>query len=400
MDRERINIWWGPPKKFSTVIAERKISWLELFYDLVYVIVISRITHILATHTDLGGLIGFFYLFMLAFWGWANGSQYHDLHGSPGIRTRFMTLWQMMAAAALAVTLNSPDESLLFRSTIALIVLQGYITYLWWSVGIYDKEHRRLSRPYIGSYLASFILLIVSLFTTGIVQATLYAIIPILNFAPPFFNEFRRDSRFTEFKISPALVERLGLITIIVFGEAILGVINGVNSGDDLSTKIWLGFGLGILIVFLLWWIFFSIVADREVQKGFWYSQLFILSFVPILAALGAVGATFSVVMGGNHDLNNDQTEMAKIIFGSGLAVFLWSILSISKMLLFPASYEGPKQIIQWMLAIGGLLIFGITILGLHEEVMYVFLANFIILLTIVVSLVRSWFKIELKNLD
>jgi low temperature requirement protein LtrA len=102
MDRQRINIWWGPPRKFTIQQSERKISWLELFYDLVYVIVIARITHILAAHTDWRGLNDFFYLFLMAFWGWANGSQYHELHGSPGIRTRFMTLWQMMAVAYIS----------------------------------------------------------------------------------------------------------------------------------------------------------------------------------------------------------------------------------------------------------------------------------------------------------
>src|SRR6188472_4397035 len=123
MDRQRVNIWWGPPRKFAYHIEERKISWLELFYDLVYVIVISRATHLLAGHTDWDGLSKFIYLFLMIFWGWANGSQYHDLHGSPGIRTRFMTLWQMMAVAILAVGLNSQDEHLFFiRTTIALVI--------------------------------------------------------------------------------------------------------------------------------------------------------------------------------------------------------------------------------------------------------------------------------------
>ena len=40
--------WWGPPKKFDRDIKERRISWLELFYDLVYVIAIARITHLAA----------------------------------------------------------------------------------------------------------------------------------------------------------------------------------------------------------------------------------------------------------------------------------------------------------------------------------------------------------------
>ena len=400
MDRQRINIWWGPPRKFTIEHGERKISWLELFYDLVYVIVISRITHILATHTDWQGLNDFFYLFLMAFWGWANGSQYHELHGSPGIRTRFMTLWQMMSAAILAVALSSPPEKMFVHTTIALAILQGYITYLWWSVGIYDKEHRKLSRPYIGCYLAGFILLVINLYTSGILRSIIFWIIPFLNFLPPFFNEFRRDSRFAEFILAPGMVERLGLITIIVFGENILGVINGMNNVVEMNVMTWLVFGLGILIVFLLWWIYFSILADREVCKGFWRSQLFILGFIPILASLGAVGATFSVVMQGSQMIGDHHVEMARIIFGSGLTIFLWSIVILSKLLIYPAAYENARKIVETLLLVAGLLILLINLACLQVDLIYVFLGTFIVLLLIVIKLVRSWFKIEFANLD
>src|SRR5262245_5486412 len=147
--QQKHNIWWGPPKKFSTLLDERKISWLELFYDLVYVIVISRATHHVAQHPDVHGIFHYIYFFTMIYWGWQNGSQYHDLHGSPGIRTRFMTLWQILAVAALAVALDSPSETILNRTTWCLAFLQLFITYLWWSVGIYDKEHRKLSVPYV-----------------------------------------------------------------------------------------------------------------------------------------------------------------------------------------------------------------------------------------------------------
>ncbi len=400
MDRQRINIWWGPPKKFTLQHSERKISWLELFYDLVYVIVISRITHILAAHTDWQGLGEFFYLFLMAFWGWANGSQYHELHGSPGIRTRFMTLWQMMAVAILAVALNSPAEYLYVRTTISLAILQGYITYLWWSVGIYDKEHRRLSRPYIGCYLAGFFLLIINLYMSGVIRSVIFLVIPLLNFLPPFFRQFRRDNRFAEFNLSPGMTERLGLITIIVFGENILGVINGVNTLLKMTFMIWLIFGLGILIVFLLWWIYFSIVADREVCQGFWRSQLFILGFIPILASLGAVGATFSGVMEVHQEAGDPHVEMGRIIFGSGIALFLWSVVMISKLLRYPPAYESARKRVENLLLLAGLLVLILHLACLQVDLIYVFLGTFVVLLLIVIKLVRSWFKVELEALS
>ncbi len=137
--------WWGAPKKFSIEKEERKISWLELFYDLVYVIAISTITHYVAQQFSINALLDYFYLFVIIFWGWLNGSLYHDLHGTEGLRTRLMTLWQMVIIAALVITLHTGPENLLFNATIVLLIMQAYITYLWWSVGLYDKEHRRLN---------------------------------------------------------------------------------------------------------------------------------------------------------------------------------------------------------------------------------------------------------------
>lgn len=40
----------GAPKNFLERKHERKIGWLELFYDLVYVAEISQLTHHLAIH--------------------------------------------------------------------------------------------------------------------------------------------------------------------------------------------------------------------------------------------------------------------------------------------------------------------------------------------------------------
>src|SRR6476659_7648670 len=101
--------WWGPPRKFDPRFEERRISWLELFYDLVYVIAIARITHHLSLHITWSGFFEYSSLFVLIFWGWLNGSLYHDIHGNEGLRTRLMTLWQMMIIAALAITVDQPS---------------------------------------------------------------------------------------------------------------------------------------------------------------------------------------------------------------------------------------------------------------------------------------------------
>ena len=389
------SIWWGPPKKFTTDAEERKVSWLELFYDLVYVIVISRITHHLALHPDLHSIGNYVTQFAMIYWGWYNGSQYHDLHGSPGIRTRFMTLWQMMAVAALGVTLDSPPESLVFRTTLAFAFLQGFITYLWWSVGIYDKEHRVLSRPYVGCYFAGFILILASLAVSEPIRSMLFWVILVLNYLPPFLSRRWRLTRGVEVNLSSAMVERFGLLTIILFGENILGVVNGISTYEQTTTSIWFSFGLSILVVFELWWIFFSMASDRECKQGLLNGVKYTLIFIPALASLGIIGATFSVLLAELNSPDHHGLEMVKLMFGFSLSVFLLSIIGMSYLLHYPAAYERPKKFIRGVTVSIAVVIGLITLFsgGLHFQVLL--LAFFAVLFILIVLLTRSWYLVE-----
>lgn len=410
MNHERIrnSIWWGPPKKFSTKFEERKISWLELFYDLVYAIVISRTTHLLAINPNALGILDYSYLFAIIFWGWVNGSLYHDLHGSQGIRTRLMTLWQMMAVAALAVTLSSPPGVLIFRATIAFIFLQIYITYLWWSVGIYDKNHRILNRPYTYCYLAALTLIIITLFVPQPYKRILFWLVVVLNYLPRFIAMRSFKKRNLDFPLSSSMVERLGLFTIIIFGEAILGVINGTGTVENINASVWVCFGLGILIVFALWWVFFSLIADRQIQSGLLKGLIVPILYIPTLASLGMVSASFPGLIDMiNHQHAGMHSFFIKAIFGLSLSIFLISILTISRYLQYPKEYEPSRKIFRPVIFLAAGFISFITLLFENRwlafsvsALMFYLILIFSALLIIIILLTRVWFKIESKRLN
>ena len=73
--------WWRPPRRASDQDRDRSVTFLELFYDLVYVVLIAELAHTLSEQVDLGGVAGFAFLFAFVWWAWLNGALYHDLHG-------------------------------------------------------------------------------------------------------------------------------------------------------------------------------------------------------------------------------------------------------------------------------------------------------------------------------
>jgi len=323
--------WWGAPKKFDPNFEERRISWLELFYDLVYVIAISRITHHLSIHITINGFLEYACLFILIFWGWLNGSLYHDIHGTNGLRTRLMTLWQVLIIAALSITIGDASVHRFEYITIVLMIMQLYITYLWFSVGFYDKAHRKYNLPYTILYLLSLGLMGLSFYVPKEWLGCIVPLVIIFNYSPPFISQqlLRRSS--LDLSLSSSMSERLGLFTIIVFGEVVLGVVNGISKAGIQQFSTWLNFALALAVVFILWWIFFTLVSNRNAKKSFTIATLLELLFIPTLVSLGVIAACITELF----DPGQQDPSIASV-FGYALAGFLTCISLMMGLLVYP----------------------------------------------------------------
>lgn len=388
------NSWWGPPKNFSDRKHERKISWLELFYDLVYVAAISQLTHHIAAHPSWSSLGYGFLLFSLVFWSWVNGSQYYDLHGNDSVRTRVFTLLQMLAVAGMSISLNDAFEGHHQSFAICFTFIVALISYLWWSTGIWDPGHRRFSRFYTFNYGISCLLLIASIFTGYQTATVLWCIVLLFNLTPGLTSastvvrELRK--RGEVFSASAALVERFGLFTIIVLAESILAIVNGVTEVKERHPVAWIAFGVGILIVFLLWSLYFDMTSEQETRKGYPYLQWLIFLHYPLLASFGVIGACIKVLL---TDMRADLHVDVQWMFCVALAIVLLMIVFISAIM---ERYEEDRAFIR---PVSKLLLF-ITVLVLLLPLAGsyldtpVFLSVIALLLIIPVYVgIRSWVR-------
>lgn len=358
--------WWGPPRKFDPEIKERRVSWLELFYDLVYVIAISRITHHLASHISVDGFLEYLALFMLIFWGWLNGSLYHDLHGGLGLRTRLMTLWQVMIIAALSVTIDLPSQERYVYMTIVFMIMQFYITYMWWSVGFYDPAHRRYNQPYTIMFLISLGLMGLSLTVSPDWLRFLVPVVIICNYSPPFIAQqlLRRSS--LDLNLSSSMAERLGLFTIIVFGELVLGVVNGVSNAGIHGFTTWLKFSLALAVIFSLWWIFFTLLSNRNAKKGFNKATWLEILCIPSLTSLGVIAAC----LGYFFDESGDAHTL-HLVFGCAIATFLACISLMMGLLDYEDIVSNIKKPFRASLLVTALVFLGLSFSGLRLSTVY-----------------------------
>ena len=131
---------WRPPRPHGEVIADRTVSFLELFYDLVYVAVIGQAAHHLAEHVTARGVAEFAVVFGMIWAAWINGSLYLELHGREDGRTRIAVFLQMGILVLLAVfTAEAAGDS---GTGFALVyaVFLAVMTWLWYSVRRQDRQ--------------------------------------------------------------------------------------------------------------------------------------------------------------------------------------------------------------------------------------------------------------------
>lgn len=293
-DRRASRRLWQPPARFEDRAADRRVTFLELFFDLVFVVVISQLAHRLAEHPSWSGVGWFVFLFYAVWSSWINGTLYHDLHATNDVSVRVFTFAQMLAVALMAAFVGDvPGEgsagfALAYAANTLLLVI------LWFRTGLHDPSHRPASVPYSVGYLLSAVMFVASvgvdeptrywLWAAGLLAELLGLIVAFYRWTPP-----ASQGGDAVVATTPSLIERLGLFVIIVLGEVIVGAVNGMAEITPLEVdEIVIGL-LGVLVAIGLWWIYFDLVSHRAPISR--RTQLWLYLHLPLVVAMAAGGA-------------------------------------------------------------------------------------------------------------
>ncbi|MFN6538696.1 MAG: low temperature requirement protein A [Nostoc sp. EkiNYC01] len=270
---------------------ERHATWLELFYDLVFVVAVSQLAHNLNEDISLSGLLGFVVLFIPVWWSWIGTTFYANRFDSDDIAHRLLIGVQMLTAAAMAVNIHhglgesSPGFALSYALGRAVLVIE-YVR-----AGIHIPSARPLTTRYaIGFAIAAFLWLI-SVFIPIPWRFALWTLAIVIDFATPLTA---RKFQLGLLPHASHLPERFGLFTIIVLGEAIIAVVNGVSQQKwDTLTVISAVFGL--IIAFSWWWVYFDNLGGKPIEIARAHGKvgvvnLWLYTHLPLVIGIAAAG--------------------------------------------------------------------------------------------------------------
>jgi low temperature requirement protein LtrA len=319
--------FWQPPRAHGEVIADRTVTSLELFHDLVYVVVISRASHTLAGDVSWHGLGGFAVVFAMIWIAWLNGTLYLDLHGREDGRTRVFVFVQMLLLALLAVFTADAAGAPGRRFAIVYAAFMAVLTWLWYSVRRRDDpEYAAITGRYLTGMVASVIVVGASAAlppTPRLLVWTGYAVAWLLWTGVVFVSIERTAGadRVVGLGRSASLLERFGLFVIIVLGEVVVGVVTGISETDRDLVSILTG-SLGLMIGFGCWWTYFDFVAERSPRDGRGSFTLWVIGHLPATMAITASGAAMVSLIGNAGD-DRAPEATAWLLTGSVAGVFV-----------------------------------------------------------------------------
>jgi len=316
MTVDRFRDWfWRPPRAHGDVIRDRIVGPVELLYDLVYVAAISQAANTLSAEISVQRLLEFALVFSMVWLAWVNGSLYLELHGREDGRTRAYVFLQIGILALLAVFTANAAGPGGAQFAVVYAVFLGVMAWLWQSVRAQDTpEFMAITKRYVVAMAISAVTILASAFVGSDLRTSLWVLYAVLFIG--FFAALGLSGSFGRGVIAThSLAERFGLFTIIVLGEVIFGVVDGLShAGVDALTivtgMIALGVGLGF------WWVYFDIIGGRLPRQTSRSIVGWTLLHLPITMSITASGAAMVGLLEHAHDASTPP-EIAWLISGA-----------------------------------------------------------------------------------
>lgn len=283
-------LWWQTPQLHAPGDEARRVTWLELFYDLVFVVVISRLAHHLADHPDARSLGEFLLLFIPVWWVWLSIAYYNERFETYDLSFRATTFLQMLAVAGMAATAEEGLGKTATGFALSYAFARALITLMWWRAGRHNPGVRPVTDLYVRNFGVSVGLWTVAAFLTGPEALALKGAGLLIDLVTPLLTLADQPRVFP----APArkLPERFGLFVLIVLGESLVGVVNGLAEAERLGAVTVLRFVLGLGLGFGLWWVYFDYIGRREPDSHHrWRFLAWSYLHLPLVVGITMVGA-------------------------------------------------------------------------------------------------------------
>jgi low temperature requirement protein LtrA len=286
----RAERWIAPPRLLTAgeEPEHRHASWLELFFDLVFVVAVTQLSGVLVADHSVGGFLRFTGLFIPVYVAWQGYMAYATRFDTDDLVFRATYFVAMLAIASMAVLIDDVARGVHTAGfVVAYVVLRALMLGLYWRAWRAVPEARPLIRFYGGGYSAGVAIWLLSLAFDTPARYIVWGIALTLELSlPPLSTRLHRRIPTS----ASHLPERWALFTLIVLGESVVAVAVE-TSGADWRFESALAAVVGFTGVAAVWWLYFDRQAGISLRGSTLDVVIYSYAHIPLLMGLAALGA-------------------------------------------------------------------------------------------------------------
>jgi low temperature requirement protein LtrA len=249
------------------------ISFLELFFDLVYVFALTQISHFLLAHHDPLALVQGAIIFAAVWWAWIYTTWAANWADPEHVQVRIVLLLVMLASLVMAVAIPNAFGEAGLQFALAYIAIQvGRSSYLAWiMIRAGHVSAKSLVRFALHDSGTAALWLAGALIGGGWERLALWGVALAIEYSGPFIGFFLPwlgKSEPRDWVISGHhMAERCALFIIIALGEGII-VTGATFAGQEPGRIGTLAFLAAFTGSVTMWWLYFDVGAKRGAARN------------------------------------------------------------------------------------------------------------------------------------
>ncbi len=320
--------------------SHAKVTYIELFFDLVFVFAITQVSHTLMHHFDALGLVRAFLMMLAVWWVWIYTSWVTNWLDPEKLPVRIALLAMMLLGLILSASLPHAFDSRGLAFAGAYVAMQvGRSVFSMWATRGDAARVRNFLR--IAIWLGcSGVFWIAGGLTHESTRLALWAVALLIELASPwayFWVPRLGRSTSDDWDVEGAhMAERCALFVIIALGESIL--VTGATFSDlEWTPAVVAAFGISLVGSIAMWWLYFDMSAEAGTRRivesstpgkvarlAYTYIHLFMVAGI----ILAAVSDEFVL----HHPLGHTDTKTAVSVLCSvalyliGNMLFKWVV--------------------------------------------------------------------------
>jgi low temperature requirement protein LtrA len=312
--------------------GHHRVTYVELFFDLVFVFAVTQISHTLLKHFTPIGVVEVALLFLAMWWVWIFTSWITNWLDPEKTPVRICLFMLMLAGLVLSTSIPKAfdDRGLVFGVTFAAFQV-GRTLFTWLSIPSSNPGMKVNLLRILLWLVVSGVFWVAGGFAEGGTRLLLWAIALVIEYASPlvrFWTPGLGASKYEDWSVEGGhMAERCALFIIIALGESIL--VTGATFAELAWTPTTV---TAFLVAFLgslaMWWIYFHKGAEAGAhniahasESGRLARLAYTYLHMPIVAGIIVVAVGDELVLA-HPDGHSDMKTVLSLTGGPLLFLF------------------------------------------------------------------------------